>query len=791
MTIPARCKKVLGDVAATPFRTALAVAAMAAGAFGVSMILTSYSILTRELAATYRQTRPSSALLFLDRVDDLVVKAARETPGVRDAEARPEIVARMRVGKDQWVPLVLFVVRDFNDLRIDKLSRDAGSWPPRDDEVLLERSGLSVARAGIGDSITVRSPAGDHSRLRVAGTVHAPGLAPGWMDHVVSGFVSWRSIERAGERSERAVLRIVVAGDQLDERHIRQVAGRVQSVLELRRIRVQRVAVPPPGRHPHADQIDTFLFLLGAFAALTLALSAVLVANTIDALLAGQLRQVGIMKAIGATTGQIVALYLGQVAALAVVSLCVGLPLGISAGRAYARFAGTLLNANIVRSSLPVWVTAVQLALGMLVPLLVAFGPVLRASRITIHRAFSNDLGRRPFGARRFDRWLARIEKLPRPLMLSIRSTFHRRGRLTLTVATLAAGGAVFISALNVSGAWTLALESDAQARRYDVEVRLPGPTEIARIAAALAPLPGLDRAEYWNESAAFLLGAGGRATTRVNVIGPPRQTALLHLRIMAGRWLAEPDDGAVVVNQALLAADPTLHVGGDIALRFNEHDVIWTLVGVSKELNPTPTVYAPAQALAAAIGWKGDVTNGIRVATRTLDAAAQQEIERALEGAAIGVLNTQRLADRRKAFADHLVIVESALTLAAALVALVGGLGLATTLSINVAERTREIGIVSALGATPRTIARYVVLEGLILGTLSWFVAVLTAVPVTFLLEAVSGQIFIKSPLDFFLSPRAAGTWLAIVLILGSLSSFYPARHAARLTVLEALSHA
>lgn len=799
--IAPRWRKVLRDIADTPLRTALAVTAMAAGAFGVTMILTSYSVLKRELKTTYSDTRPASAVMVLDgpAVSDVLVDSVRQMPGVRDAESRPVIGGRLFIGNGQWVPLILFVVRDFRDIRLDRFTADAGSWLPGDGEVLIERSSLSVARAAIGDRVLVRTSNHVERPLRIAGTVHAAGLAPGWMEHAVAGFVksnpqmTQMNTDKGNgvasnhlplSASSADQLRILVTGDTLDERHIRDVANRVARSIG----HVTRIDVPTPGRHPHAAQMDTFLYLLGAFGALTFALSAVLVATMIHALLTEQLRQAGVMKTLGASTHQIASLYLGQVVILAAAAIAIGVPLGIAAGQAYARFAASMLNATITNAMPALWIVAAEVAAGIAIPLLVVMGPVMHAARISIHEAFSNDVGGKPFGTRRFDRWLARIQWLPRPLMLSLRTTFHRRGRLILTVATLAAGGAAFIAALNVSAAWTRTLDADGRARRFDVQAVFSRPYPAAQVMQALVSAPDVAHAECWTEAGAML----GEAN--VSLVGPDVNSKLLALPLIAGRWLRPDDDAVAVINQSVLSINPTLHLGGDIPLNVNGHVIRLRIVGIVKELAPHANVYAPPRTILRATGKPPGIARSVRMVTRQRDVAGQvaalKAIEQALDNAGISVAGIQALSDSRKSFSDHLVIIKSALIFAALLVVLVGGLGLTSALTLNVFERTREIGILSAIGATPGTIARDVVFEGMVMAVLSWCTALVVSIPITFALDAATGQMFIRSALDFYMSPLAAAVWLLLVLILAALSSFYPARRSARLAVREAIAY-
>jgi putative ABC transport system permease protein len=170
---------------------------------------------------------------------------------------------------------------------------------------------------------------------------------------------------------------------------------------------------------------------------------------------------------------------------------------------------------------------------------------------------------------------------------------------------------------------------------------------------------------------------------------------------------------------------------------------------------------------------------------------AAAGALERAFEGAGLEVSGMQRMLDVRQGILDHLVIITSILLLASVVVVLVGGLTLTSTLALGVVQRTREIGVLGALGATPSTIGGQVWFESVLIGISSWFLAVVASAPIAWALESATGNIFFKVPLDFYMSPGAAATWLGLVIVIASLSGALPALRAARLTVREALAYA
>jgi len=796
VSLPVRWRKAIRDLRQRPGRSLLTVLALAAGVFEIALVLFAYGLLQPELMNMYARTSPASATLNVEPRGgsnipyDAVVDSLRALPGVALAEARPLIVARVRRGPDEWLPALFHVTRDFDAQQIDLFRRDRGAWPPGPGDVVLERTALQVAGARIGDTLTFRLEDGREVRLRVAGTAHAPGMAPAWMEHMVPGFIAWDSQVRGEGSGETGQLRIV-AEHARDEGYIRERADSARALLERGGLSVTRVNVPPPGEHPHAGQMAAFRFLLLAFGILSLILSAVLAAGMVHAFMAEELRQVGVLKAIGATSRQVAGIYLLEVALLAGAGLVVGLAPGLWLGRAYAEFSAGILNTDVSHSPFPWWVLGVVLVVGMGLPLLVSLAPVRRAAAIPVREALAEPS---PPLSRliAIDAWLRRVAWLPRPVALALRTALARRARLALALLLLGAGGAAFMAALNVSEAWNEAVKGDFARRRYDLVLYLSEPASVAALEKLWADVPGVARVEYWPGANPWMLDAAGVATTNVSLSGVEPGSPLVAPRIVAGRWLESTDDRAVVVNQAVALRGATFAPGDTLRVRLRGQAVAFAVVGVARELAPMPAAYATRAAVLGATGRSPDSSRTARIVLERHDEAAQRAaagaLERACERAGLQVAFLQRMLDARQAILDHLVIIYSVLTMASLVVVFVGGLGLASTLTLSVLQRTREIGVMSALGARPRTLASHVWLEGLFVGLLSWIAAVLITVPVSWALEQACGRIFLKAPLDFHLSPRALALWLLLVLVLATFSSFHPALRAARLRVREAL---
>lgn len=136
------------------------------------------------------------------------------------------------------------------------------------------------------------------------------------------------------------------------------------------------------------------------------------------------------------------------------------------------------------------------------------------------------------------------------------------------------------------------------------------------------------------------------------------------------------------------------------------------------------------------------------------------------------------------------MLIIALFLIIMSTLVLIVGGLGLATTVSMNVLDRTKEIGVMRAVGSTNRQIIGMVLTEGIIIGLMSFILASVLSVPLSQLVSYNFGMIFFEAPLRFMSSPWAYIIWFAVVVLFASLASFIPSTNINKTKVHETLAY-
>jgi putative ABC transport system permease protein len=797
--ISPRWKKILRDLWGHKLRTVLVVLSIAVGIFAFSTIATARANVLKRLRDSYLSINPVSATITTEPFPNDLVDVIRDMEGVATADGQRVVPARIQTGPNTWYDLELYVIPDDSeDMTVNVVQPEMGDWPPPDHALLIERSSLSKTHTQVGDQVTVEVVGGETRTLPLAGLAYDLSLPPAPIAGKAFGYINFDTLEWFGISRAYNQVQIVVAEQRENKEHIWQVAEQVADKIERSGREVEVTDVPEPLEHPAEMILPTILMILSILGVLTLVLGMFLIVNTIEAILAQQVKQIGIMKAVGARSSQIIGLYAGMVVVFGLMALALAMPLGTLGALAFTRFLAGQLNVDVVDFAIPPPVLFLKVAAALLLPLLTTIPAIRAAARTTVREALSFD-GAAPSrkGAGQIERIIQRIRGLPRPLMLSLRNTFRRKGRLLRTVAVLTLGGAIFISVLTVRASLFTTLDASIASKQYDVEVRFSRSYRSARVEPLALNIPGVVNVESWSFAKAYPVRPDGSEGEEIRLYAPPATTEMLKLRISQGRWLYPNDDNAIVVSSNYLSRkEPDTRLGDEIVLSIDGEEYTWYVVGVSQEfMSPIePAIgYVNYDAFARTAGNMGRVDN-LQITTAQHDPAFQRQIVRKLEQrtheANLHVRLIESTSEKRAILNERFNILTAVLSIMATLIATVGSIGLTGTMSINVIERTREIGIMRAIGASDGMIRLIVIAEGIIIGLLSWMVATLLSLPLSKVMSYQIGYNLLHEPLVHTYASYAVGVWLVLVTLLATLASLLPARNALRITIREVLAY-
>jgi putative ABC transport system permease protein len=318
-----------------------------------------------------------------------------------------------------------------------------------------------------------------------------------------TGYIAFDTLQDLGEEERYNALSLAFSDPNITWAEASTRAADIrETIFDSAGLRVLFTDVPKPGSHFLGDIFKAVSLLLLALGVLALGLSAFLVVNTVSALMAQQVRQVGIMKAIGGSAGQLETLYVVTVASYGVLAVAIGLPAAAAGSRWFTDYAAEILNFRVADYTLPAWVVGVEIAVGLLVPLLAAAVPVRQGTRMTVVRALNTTgMDATHFGHRWTDRLLSAIRGLPRPVALSLRNTFLRKGRLALTLSTLVLASAVVVSVFSVRASIERTISDLESWWRYDAQLAFALPQDATKVEDAVAAVAGVKATETWTSS--------------------------------------------------------------------------------------------------------------------------------------------------------------------------------------------------------------------------------------------------------------------------------------------------
>ena len=398
-----RWKKVLVDLWGNKTRTLLVVVSIAVGVFAIGVITGTYVMLKEDLNRSYAAANPANVTLMTTLLNDDVIDVIRDLDGVDDAEGYTTTSLRLWKGGglplsqaapgalsgDDWERLTLFAFREGEPREIHRLLDTTGRTMPGDYEVVLEHKTLARLGVEVGDSLLVEASDGTRRELTIIGA----GVDQSGIEDIIlgesRGYVTFETLAWLHLPAAMNQLYVTAVNDG-DKATIESVATAVSDRLERAGVTVLRTETALSARHPLDGIIQALIAILIILGVLIAFLSGSLIANTMSALLSQHLRQIGIMKLVGARRAQVTVMYIVLIMSFGVVALVLSVPAASFSAYALLGFIADIVNFVMQDFRVVPQAIVVQVIVGLIIPPAAGLLPVLRGSRISVQEAISN-----------------------------------------------------------------------------------------------------------------------------------------------------------------------------------------------------------------------------------------------------------------------------------------------------------------------------------------------------------------------------------------------------------------
>lgn len=787
-----RWRKVFRDLVGSKGRTLLIILAIAVGVFAFGSVFITQEVLLKNIDIQYRASKSSNITLYLSEFELPLLDWVRMQPGVKEVSAKADNPTKFILPGGKEEILNLTAMPDYSEMRLNLLVPIKGFWPPKKGELILERNSLPGSKSFLGDTVEIKTSDDKVHTLILSGSVYDNSAFPYIFTRQMTGFISWNTLTELGFAKRYNKLEIATNEDITTLNEVEKLSNKLIEDLGDRGIIVNANITFKPNQHWATDNSRAFTAILSVIGVFSLIMSAFLVINTTSALLAQQKKQIGIMKAIGAHHRQVTTLYLTMVAIYGMMALFIALPIGMILGYFFLKLVSDFLNLDIKVFYLPPSVLLMEIAAALFVPLIAAVIPIYQSSKKPIRVVISDY--QPSVKVSRVDRILAMFSGLSRPTLISIRNVFRKRARLALTMGTLITAGALFMGVINVRSGMYKEMERILSMYDFQVSINLGKDYNYQNIESRISEVSGVTQVEARNGLSAQRIKPDLTKGGEFELTGLPPDTPFSRPAILSGRWLIPGDSNKIVLSSGFTRDNKDLVTGDIIKIEVDNKEYELEVVGVVSAISQGQSENYSDFATVARLIDKPKLASRYLVKTNPEDADTQKEvaveIEKKLKSSDIVVTFKQTKDEIISSAANQFNFMIFFLLIMAVMVAIVGGLGLAGSMSLNVMERTREIGIMRSIGANDVTIQKLVLIEGVLVGILSWLLAVPVSVPLTYGFCFAIGNAFFERTLIFVFVPMGLFIWLIIILLISITASFLPAKRASKMSISETLSY-
>jgi putative ABC transport system permease protein len=771
---------------------------IAAGAIG--MIRSTRNLVISEMNQMWREINPAMINLFIGPPideDELIVLEHVDGVAVMEPASNATIEWRLNEG-DEWKQASLNTRPDYEHQKLNMLDLWEGNWPSGK-VVDTGQDGKTTFRIPIGGQVEFRIDEKIY-KVHVGGVVYDSLATPALFGGTAQFFASQEFYEYLTDSSDYNQL--MITAPQWDEDAVTELADRLQAKLKKQGKDSYRY-ITNPNEHFFQSTMDGIFLVTQTLGIVALLLGLLLVYNTINAVISQQVDQIGVMKAIGARTWHIVRLYLVTVLAYGVLAFLIALPLGVGGGWLITSALVGSFGADPGSFEYDRQAIIILATISLLAPLLVSLIPIFLASRTTVREAIST-YGLST-GAGLIERVLAKMRYISRLTIITISNTFRHKWRAILMQIALVVSGLAYMMVASIQDSVNYTIRDVLFGiLNVDVTMVFEEPQRIDYLTKLTMEFPGIQSTEMWGLAGVTMRPAGeaySEDDENATIFGVPLPTELYGYQLREGRWLNPDDTYAIVMNQKL-AEDVGVDVGDWVTARYEENqERDWQVVGLVFDPVLTNTANAPRDVLLHDIG-AVDKVFAVWIKTQTRDAKEQIALAKNLrqyykdhhvkvspQHGVFGGMGGDATVETADAFVGQFKPIVGLLQSMILVIGIVGAIALSGAVSLSVLERSREIGVLRAIGASSWTIARLFIGESLIQGWLSWLIALPLSIPFGWIMVKGLGAA-LELDIVFHYTTSGAMSWFIIITILAILASLIPVFRAMRISVRENLAY-
>jgi putative ABC transport system permease protein len=774
--------KALNDIRRRKIRSVLTVLGIFIGVAGIVAIVASAQNMTEAQRYNYANSSQDDMSWWVWDMPVNAQYAVEQLPNVAAVMRRAEYNTQFRLGY-HWNDIIIFGLDDYNNIPIDKMNFVEGR-PPHSGEIAFEQSVLQLEpNLHVGDTIIYRAGSTKaESTLVVSGFAKSPAYPSAAILDTTTAYAVGTDVRKMlGTTGDNQLL---VRLHDLAQRE--STKRDIENIFHKRNLQFGGYYGRDPANYLGKRELDTLILLLLIFSGVGLVISGFLVANTLSAIVTEQIGEIGTMKALGAGRKQVLQVYLVTASLYGVVGSILGILGGFGLGKLILTFLGSALNFDVSSFFFQPAALFLGLVVGMGVTLLAALIPAWRGTAISVRQAMDNYGISSSYGQGWFDRLLTKLRGLPPLVALALRNLARRKTRNLVTYGVIALSCAAFLGAQITSSSVDTTINRLYSVYGADAWLQFAQATN-EDLANYVKLIPGVVQVEPWASTSATI----GTTTTRL--WGVPADTTIYQKPVVEGRWFASNENYVALVTTNLAKLN-NIKVGAtvevDVGKQREDFQVIGLLDDNSTYLGSTATgkIFTSLDEVDRLLQRAGTATFFCVTMSQHSPAFVDQTLEQI----------SRRFVEQRPqvlpAYSDRqsalqiTAILQLLLYAMVVIIAIIGAIGVVNTLTLNVLERRREVGVLRSIGGSNERLVQIFVTEGLFLGIAGFLTGLLLGLPLAQLLIGFISQNAFA--VDFNFQPQFVLFTLGFALILTVGASLGPALGAARIKISNILRY-